>query len=103
MEDQYLFKVKTPLGVEISITSQYWHYIVTVKHRLMHNKENLVKEIIKYPDEIRQSKSDESVYLYYKQTDKLYCVVCKHVDKEGFIITTYPTDRVKEGNMIWKK
>ena len=45
----------------------------------------------------------ESVFLYYKQEDKLYCVVVRHEGVEGFLITAYPTDKVKEGEIIWTK
>jgi len=43
------------------------------------------------------------VFLYYKQSDKLYCVVVKHTGKEGFLITAYPVDKVKEGEIVWTK
>ncbi len=33
---------------------------------------------------------------YRKIKDKFICVVCKHLNGDGFIITTYITDRVKE-------
>ena len=42
-------------------------------------------------------------YTYYKQFDRLYCVVVKHAGTEGFLITAYPTDKVKEGDVIWTK
>ncbi len=42
-------------------------------------------------------------FLYYKQSDRLYCVVVKHTEKEGFLITAYPVDKVKEGEIVWTK
>ncbi|ODS33222.1 MAG: hypothetical protein SCARUB_01613 [Candidatus Scalindua rubra] len=51
----------------------------------------------------RKSSIDEEVFLYYKKYDRLYCVVAKHIEKDGFLITTYPTDKVKEGETIWTK
>jgi hypothetical protein len=30
-------------------------------------------------------------------------VVVKQVGMKGFLITAYPTDRVKEGELIWTK
>jgi hypothetical protein len=35
--------------------------------------------------------------------NKLYCVVVRHEGMEGFLITAYPTDKVKEGEVIWTK
>jgi len=55
------------------------------------------------PDEIRQSKIDKDVFLYYKQYDRLYCVVVKHEGMKGFLITAYPTDKIKEGDVIWTR
>jgi len=97
------FEVKTPLNVTIRITEEYWRYIVEIKHKIMANKEHLVKEILSEPDEIRRSLIDKSVFLYYKKFDRLYCVVVKHLNNEGFIITAYPTDKVKEGEIVWTK
>ncbi len=65
----------------------------------MKEKINIVKEVLESPDEIRQSKTDKEVFLYYKRFDKLYCVVVRHEKREGFIITAYPADKIKEGDM----
>ena len=69
----------------------------------MKNKETVVKNTLKNPDEIRQSKIDKEIFLYYKKLDKLYCVVAKHIYSGGFLITAYPTDKIKEGDLIWKR
>jgi hypothetical protein len=69
----------------------------------MSNKEHFVKEILAEPDEVRRSLIDKSVFLYYKKFDRLYCVVAKHLNDEGFIITAYPTDKIKEGEIVWTK
>ena len=98
-----LFEVRTPLNVTIRITEEYWRYIVEIKHKIMANKEHFVKEILAEPDEVRRSLIDKSVFLYYKKFDRLYCVVTKHLNDEGFIITAYPTDKIKEGEIVWTK
>ena len=102
MDTSVLFEITTPLGITIRTTVEYWEYIVSIKHRMMKEKDELVKEILSCPDEIRQSIIDKRVYLYYKNTDRLYCVVCRHEESTGYIITAYPTDKVKEGEAIWK-
>ena len=103
MPNEIFFKVKTPLNIEITTTSEYWQYLTTNKHPIMDGKDNIVKETLQYPDEIRQSKVDKEVFLYYKRFDKLYCVVVKQSGYNGFLITSYPTDKVKEGEVIWTK
>jgi len=70
----------------------------------MTGREKMVKEILLFPDEIKRSKIDNSVFLYYgTRESKLYCVVAKHEANHGFIITTYQTDKAKEDVTVWKK
>jgi phage pi2 protein 07 len=82
---------------------EYWNYIVQVKHRVMENKEEIVKSVLSEPDSIRKNKIDENIFLYYNLQDKLYCIIVRHDGMEGFLITAYPTDKVKEGEVIWTK
>lgn len=97
------FLAKTPLNVEVRTTTGYWEYLITMKHPVMKGKEDMVKAALQFPDEIRQSKTDKDIFLYYKRFDKLYCVVVKHIGMEGFLITAYPTDKLKEGDSIWTR
>jgi len=70
----------------------------------MEGKEDIVKDTLSQPNEIRRSKIDEDVFLYYKKRDnKLYCAVTRHVRKEGFLITAYVADKIKEGEIVWTK
>jgi len=55
------FEAKTPLGVRVRTTKEYWEYIVNVKHRLMKDKEDVVKETLINPDEIYRSQIDQNV------------------------------------------
>lgn len=54
---------------------------------------------------MRRSKQDPAVHLYYKNIGKLkVCAVADHISKiEGYIITAYLTDRIKEGEQIYVK
>ncbi|HIH21003.1 TPA: DUF4258 domain-containing protein [Candidatus Micrarchaeota archaeon] len=98
------FEVTSKDGKKVRVTEAYWNFIITLKHPTMTGKENLAMKTLADPDEIRQSSRDKSVFLYYKKQDAYWaCVVCKHLNGEGFIITTYITDRIKEGNRVWKK
>lgn len=102
-KEEPFFLGRTPLNVEVRTTTGYWEYLITMKHPVMKDKEDMAKATLQFPDEIRQSKTDRDVFLYYKQFDKLYCVVVKHIGMEGFLITAYPTDKVKEGDSIWTR
>jgi len=99
-----LFSVMTPLGFTIRTTMTYWQYVVRIKHPCMTGKEEVVKEVLKNPQKICQSSMDKTVYLYYGKMERLYCVVAKHtISKEGFLITAYPADKIKEGETIWTR
>lgn len=100
--DNILFEIITPLEAKVFVTRRYWDYIVKIKHPVMQGREKQIKEVLISPEEVRRSRIDEEVFLYYKTIDKLYCVVVKHND-EGFIITCYPTEKIKEGETIWKE
>ena len=100
-----IFEVRTPLGVSVRTTSDYWKIITTIKHPVMVKYRKEVKSALSDPDEIRRSKQDPRVHLYYKNIGKVsVCVVSDHIDsKEGYIITAYLTDRIKEGEQIYVK
>ena len=104
-EKEILFEVMTPLGFQVRVTKAYWELIVTIKHPIMAGREEDVKKALAQPDEIRQSKSDEMVFLFYKEEreKRWICAVSKQTGTEGFLITTYPTDAIKEGVQVWHK
>ena len=80
--------------------------IVNIKHPVMAGREVDVKNTLALPDEIRRSRSDADVYLFYR-TERLgrwVCAVSKQIDATyGFLITTYPTVAIKEGITVWHK
>lgn len=100
-----LFEVQTPLGFRIRIASARWNLITSVKHPAMLGRELEVKDALEVPDEVRQSRSNETVLLFYKSVAvrRGVCAVVKRLDDEGFLITAYPTDAIKEGAKIWPK
>ena len=100
--NEVYFEVETPLGVKIRTTKDYWKKVTTIKHPIIAKYEDQVKESLAKPTEIRKSKQDPSVHLYYKYIGEIYvCTVCDHVDKKnGYIITAYLTKRIREGEKI---
>lgn len=88
------------LGRRIRVTKRYWEYIV-VKHESVEFLEEEVKGTLINPETVRVSKEDPDVYLYYSRYGKYYlCVVCKHLNGEGFIITAYLADKIKRGREV---
>jgi len=64
---------------------------------------------LKNPDIIVRSLTDISVDLFYRHyeitpvTTKYLCVAVKTLKGDHFILTTYFTDTVKKGELLWKK
>jgi hypothetical protein len=69
----------------------------------MAGHEDDVQAVLMNPDEIRLSRSDSNVYLFYKSKNsrRWVCAVVRRLDGDGFLITAYPTDAIKEGKHIW--
>ena len=99
------FDVLTLLGFRVHVTATYWNYIVAVKHPVMSGRENDVQHALESPDEIRQSRSDPTVYLFYhtQNLDDGFVLSSRRLDGDGFLITAYLTDAIKEGIRIWPR
>lgn len=105
MADDILFEARTPLGFKVRVTHAYWDLIVTAKHPVMRGREATVQGVLQMPDEIRRSRSDLAVLLFYQleRPGRWICAVAKRLNDEGFLITAYPTDTIKEGERVWSK
>ena len=103
--DQLVFEVPTVLGFSVRMSTPRWQLIVCAKHPVMFGHEIEVAQSLRTPDETRQSRTDADVYLFYRQVgpSRWVCVVVKKFGDGGFVITTYPTDSIKEGASIWVK
>ena len=103
-DSKELFQIKSVLNKQIRTTQSYWQKITVVKHPSIKGKEKEAMKVLKSPDIIRVSNSDKKVFLYYKKYLKNYlCVVVKHENGKGFVVTVYLTNKIKEGRQIWTK
>ncbi len=100
-----LFEVRTPLGFSVRVTKVRWELIATVKHPVMAGCESSVRLALESPDEVRQSRVDPEVLLFYKAeaARRWVCAVAKQADGQAFLVAAYPTDAIKEGIRIWPK
>jgi hypothetical protein len=98
-----LIEATTPLGFTVRVTWAYWQVITTIKHPAMAGCEDEVRLTLEKPEEIRRSRNDENVYLFYRtrRPGRWVCAASRRTDADGFPITTYPTDAIKEGDPIW--
>jgi hypothetical protein len=63
-----------------------------------------MKQVLADPDEVRRSRKDVHVMLFYRGVSPRWlCAVIRREDGSGFLITAYPTDAVKAGEVIWTK
>ena len=71
----------------------------------MAGREDVVKATLESPEQIRQSHSDSEVLLFYRaeRSSRWVCAVAMRAADQGFLITAYPTDAIKEGTQVWPK
>ena len=102
--EKNLFEVETPLGFSVRCTVTYWRFIVSDKHPVMAGREDNVQRVLADPDVVRRSQQDPEVYLFYRQEKSRWlCAVVRRENSSGFLITTYPTDVIKIGEIVWKR
>jgi hypothetical protein len=102
-QDSALFPVSTLLGFSVRTTTDYWA-LIEAKHPKLRGRLSDVAQVLRVPEEIRRSQHDLAVYLFYRADQRRYlCAVVKRMNGEGFLITAYPCDKIKEGDVIWPK
>lgn len=104
MASKLRFSVTCVLGKRITVTEEYRQKIVTVEHPSMAGKDLEVRQALTGADEVRESRSDPQVRMYYRVSGSAHlCVVVKHLNGTGFVVTTYFTEKIKEGYTLWTK
>ena len=102
-----VFKIVSKMGKIVSLDEERWRHVL--EHPEMKTQLDRIKETAVNPDEVRASVHDSSVLLFYKfyeetpVTEKYLIVVIKSLNREGFIVTAFFTDRVKKGGLVWRK
>ena len=92
----------------IRLTEERLHHF-EADHPEMAAQTPSISETLAPPDRIVRSRSDSTVELFYMWylatpvTTKLLCVVVKVLPDDHFIITSYYTDAVKGGEVLWEK
>jgi hypothetical protein len=100
-----LFAVETPLGFIVRVSVRYWSTIV-FKHPDLADRLDDVESALRSPEEIRRSRRDPAVLLFYRPEDRRtrwVVAVIKHESGGGFLVTAYRTDAIKEGERLWPK
>ena len=94
-------------GRSVRLTEERLAHIL--EHPEMVGMEDELARVLQSPSEVRLSRSDDNVKLFYEfytQTQvggKWLCVVVKYGPGDAFVITAYLTDTVKAGEILWPK
>ena len=97
-----MIHVTCRLGKRIRCTTRHWESIVK-KHDALTGRVEDVKDTLQHPRYVRLSKEDERVVLYYAPCGRYFlCVVCRHLNGDGFIITAYLADAIKKGARVYE-
>jgi hypothetical protein len=98
------FAIATPLGFSVRTTESYWQKLI-LKHPDITDLEALVQQALQAPDEIRQSSRDDDILLFYclRKPQRWVVAVARRLNGEGFLITAYQTDAIKEGVLLWPR
>jgi hypothetical protein len=94
----------TPLGVRVVCTSEDWLRITIEKHPPMRGREAEVARALADPDEIRRSQRDPRVLLFHRRdASRWICAVARLGWPSGRLITAYPADKIKRGDVLWTR
>ncbi|NJN22188.1 MAG: hypothetical protein HC812_14630 [Leptolyngbya sp. RL_3_1] len=98
------FEILTPLGFSVRASESHWQRLIS-KHPDIADLEELVQQAMANPDEIRRSRRDEGVLLFYlvRSTKRWVVAVARRLNGDGFLITAYQTSAIKEGESIWPR
>jgi len=98
------FEIFTPLNFTVRTSEEYWQTLI-VKHPDIADLEAEVRQALNSPDEIRRSSRDPNLLLFYLTLkEKRWVVaVARRLNGDGFLITAYQTDAIKEGETLWHK
>jgi len=95
------FEITSSLGKRIRVSDEYWQKIIETKHPVMAGQDELVKQTLASPEQVRRSRKDVAVHLHYRKNNGRYCcVVAKHLNGDGFVVMAYLTDTIKAGEVI---
>ena len=80
---------------------------ILLKHPEITSVIEKLPDILAQPDEIHRSIQDDRVVLYYQLQETVFngkwvVVVVKRIDR-NFISTIYLTNKIKSGELVWKK
>jgi len=99
--------VRDCFGRTVRLTDERIAHVL--QHPEMAGMEQEIERVLESPGEVRVSRSDDTVQLFYEfyahtqVGGKWLCVVVKYLPGDGFMVTAYLTDQLKPGERLWPK
>jgi len=105
MMSEVFFEVSTPLGFTVRCSQACWEFIVSQKHPVLADMKERSKRFWKLRNRCDAAgRTRMSFFLFYKgSAPRWLCAVARREDGSGFLITAYPTDAVKAGEIVWTR
>ena len=97
--------IRDCFGTSVRLTDERLAHIL--EHAEMAGMEDELERVLQTPSEVRLSRSDDDVRLFYefytrtRMGGKWLCVVVKYLTDDAFVITAYLTDTLKAGETVW--
>ena len=89
-----IYEVTCILGKKIRTTKRYFEFIVQFKHPELKDRLDEVLKTITDADDVRRNQEHPEIYLYYRKINKHWiCAVVRHLNNDGFLITSYITGK----------
>jgi len=99
-------RFKSKIDKLIELTYERKNHIIEY-HPDVNTHLSKITEVLENPDQVRKSKHDPKVFLFYKYFTNLkggkYFVVVAKTNLRNFILTCYLTDKIKTGERINEK
>lgn len=102
-----IFEVKAYDNKRIRLTDvQQLHMLFF--HPEVEGEQEKMRDVLKNPEIVIEGATEDTriCYEFYPSTpvaSKYLAVVIKVLDGEGFIITSYLTEKVRRGKILWRK
>lgn len=98
--------IKDKFNNKIPITNERWSHIIK-EHPEVEAYRHRVPDVLSKPDIVKESKKNKDIFLYYRYYTDIYhgkyLLLVARTKNNPLLVTGYITDRIKEGELIWKK
>lgn len=99
--------IRDCFGHDVRLTDERLAHIL--EHEEMAGMESDIERVLQAPTEVRVSRSDQDVKLFYefyaetRVGGKWLCIVVRYFSGDAFVVTAYLTNSMKPGETVWPK